>query len=119
MRAKVTQVQGQKVESEKEVTGWEAEQLMRKYGYSTKQSSIPSAENKPSSKNSLTFEEMLKQEEEKEKKENERLRQKRYGPKPITFDSKNGYHSESKYGTDDDSGFGFKIDITTDMKMPD
>lgn len=40
------------------------------------------------------------------------------GPKPTTFDGNRGYDSEVKYSSDDDTGFGFKIEITTDMKLP-
>jgi hypothetical protein len=47
-----------------------------------------------------------------------RRQQRMYGPRPTTFDSRNGYDSEVKYTSDDDTGFGFKIEITTDMKIP-
>jgi hypothetical protein len=47
-----------------------------------------------------------------------RRQQRMYGPKPTTFDGRNGYDSEVKYTSDDDTGFGFKIEITSDMKIP-
>ena len=47
-----------------------------------------------------------------------RNQQRRNGPNPITFDGKNGYDSEVKYSQDEDTGFGFKIEISSDMKIP-
>ena len=106
----------QHVESEREITGWEAEQILRKYGQEPQHySSIPELEQ---SKPSLTFEEMIAQEEAKRKDEMLRNQQRRNGPNPITFDGKNGYDSEIKYSQDEDTGFGFKIEISSDMKIP-
>jgi len=54
----------QHVESEREVTGWEAEQLLRKYGYTEPQQySTRQNDEKQPSEPGLTFEEMLAQEE--------------------------------------------------------
>ena len=61
---------------------------------------------------------MIAQEEANRKREEMRKRQIQNGPKPTTFNGDNGYDSEVKYGTDDDTGFNFKIEITTDMKIP-
>lgn len=114
-RPQVRQIEGQRVESEREVTGWEAEELLRKYGYTE---DYRQTQQSQPQKKALTFEEMVKQEEEKRKAEEaERLR-KRNAPKPKTFDGSNGYDSEVKWGSDDDLGFGFKIEISTDMKLP-
>lgn len=115
-RPQVRQIQPQQVESEREVTGWEAEELLKKYGYkeeyTTKQTKIenPNAD--------LSFEEMVARQEAKLKEEEMRKRQKMNGPKPKTFDGGNGYESEVKWGSDDELGFGFKIEITTDMNIP-
>lgn len=107
----------QHVESEREITGWEAEQLLRKYGHEPQQySSIPETEQ--NTQPALTFEEMVAQEEMKRKEELLRRQQRVNGPNPITFDGKNGYDSEVRYSTDEDTGFGFKIEISTDMKIP-
>ena len=114
-RPQVRQIQAQQVESEREITGEEAEELLRKYGYS--QEFTTREESKPTS-NNLTFEEMVAQEEAKRKREEELKRQKMYGPKPITFGGENGYDSKTTYGSDEDTGLGFKIEITTDMKLP-
>jgi len=114
-RPEIRQVDHQRVENEREVTGWEAEEILRKYGHSVQQSTRPEEVN-PS--NNLTFEEMLRQEEMKRKSEEQSRMAKLYGPKPTTFGSQNGYDSEIKWGQDEESGFGFKIEIVTDMKLP-
>lgn len=107
----------QQVESEREITGWEAEQILRKYGHQSEQYySVP--EPQQSEQPALTFEEMVAQEESKRKDEMLRRQQRRNGPNPITFDGKNGYDSEIKYSQDEDTGFGFKIEISSDMKIP-
>ena len=116
-RPQVRQIQPQQIESEREITGSEAEELLRKYGYSNEYSTRieqPQQEQV----NNLTFEEMVAQEESKRKSEEELKRQKMYGPKPITFGGENGYDSKTTYGSDEDTGIGFKIEITTDMKLP-
>ena len=110
-------VQHQEVESTREVTGWEAEQLMRKYGHEPQQFSTHQ-QPQQEEQTGLTFEEMIAQNETKLKQEEMRRHQQMYGPKPTTFDGGNGYDSEIKYTSDEDTGFGFKIEITTDMKIP-
>ena len=110
-------IDAQHVESEREITGWEAEQLMRKYGHQPEQfSTFPTQQ--PVEQPGLTFEDMVRQAEEKEINDRLRREQQMNGPRPTTFDGRNGYDSEIKYASDDDSGFGFKIEITTDMKLP-
>jgi hypothetical protein len=115
-RPEVRQVEGQRVESEREVTGWEAEELLRKYGYTEDYRQTGQPQHNP--QKALTFEEMVKQQEEKQKAEEAEKLRKRNAPKPKTFDGSNGYDSEVKWGSDDDLGFGFKIEISTDMKLP-
>ena len=61
---------------------------------------------------------MIAQQELQKKEEQMRRQQQMTGPKPMTFDGGRGYDSEVKYTSDDDSGFGFKIEITTDMQLP-
>jgi hypothetical protein len=110
-------VNQQHVESEREVTGWEAEEILRKYRGDQHFSTMP-AEQPIQNDNNLSFEEMVKREEEKRKDEEMRRMAKLNGPKPTTFDGGRGYESEVKWGSDDELGFGFKIEITTDMKLP-
>lgn len=114
-RPQVRQIETQHVESEREVTGWEAEELLRKYGYTEE---YTTRQEPQTTDNNLTFEEMIAQQEAKQKSEEMMRKQKMYGPKPTTFDGGNGYESEVKWGSDDEIGFGFKIEITTDMKLP-
>lgn len=114
-RPQVRQIETQHVESEREVTGWEAEELLRKYGYTEEYTTRQQSQ---APDNNLTFEEMIAQQEAKQKSEEMMKKQKMYGPKPTTFDGGNGYESEVKWGSDDELGFGFKIEITTDMKLP-
>jgi len=107
----------QHVESEREISGWEAEQILRKYGHQPQHhSSIPEPESPREI--TLTFEEMVAKEEQKRKDEILRNQQRMNGTNPITFDGRNGYDSEIKYSQDEDTGFGFKIEISSDMKIP-
>lgn len=116
-RPEVRQIESQRVESEKEITGWEAEEILRKYGHQSNFSTKNIIPNE-NSQNDLTFEEMIKLEKDRVKIDEENRRSKLYGPKPTTFSGSNGYESEVKYGKDDELGFGFKIEITTDMNLP-
>jgi len=104
-------VDQQRVESEREVTGWEAEQLLRKYGFKEGEniSSIPDPQQP-----ALTFEEMIKLEEDKRRSDE----LKKSGSGPITFRGESGWESRTVYGQDDDTGFNFKIQISSDMKIP-
>jgi hypothetical protein len=107
----------QHVESEREITGWEAEQILRKYGHTPQhQSSISQPIPDPTS--NMTFDELIKLEEEKRNLEIQKKKQRMNGPNPITFDGRKGYDSEVKYSQDEDTGFGFKIEISSDMKIP-
>jgi len=119
-RPEVRIVQGQEgqINHNPQVDSWEAEQLMRKYGYQNTSYStndiIP--ESKPMSE--LTFEEMIRQEENRLYNEKLKRQHQINGPKPISFDGRNGYHTQTTYETDSDTGFGFKIQITSDMNIP-
>ncbi len=106
----------QHVESEREITGWEAEQILRKYGHQQHQSSIHQQPVDPTQ--NMTFEELMALEEQKRRDEESKRQQRLNGPKPITFNGNSGYDSEVKYGQDEDTGFGFKIEISSDMKIP-
>ena len=120
-RPEVRLIQDQQIEtnSAPAIDSWEAEQLLRKYGYQgTQHSNIPEqpVANDPSQ--GLTFEEMVAREEARLREEAARKRQQMNGPRPISFDGRGGYHTETRYGSDDDSGYGFKIQITSDMPIP-
>jgi hypothetical protein len=99
------------------IDSWEAEQLLRKYGHQPQQFST--REEPVSDPNmNLTFEQMVAQQEAKLREEEMRRKSQMNGPRPTTFDGSRGYDSEVKYTSDDDTGFGFRIEITTDMKIP-
>jgi len=118
-RPEVRLVQNQQVETNENpnIDAWEAEQLLRKYGYQNDQSIVQPNAPQKSVEQGLTFEEMIAQEEARLKSEEMRRKQAN-GPKPISFDGQNGYYTETRYGSDDDSGYGFKIQITSDMPIP-
>lgn len=112
-RPEVKVVQSQQIETNENpnIDSWEAEQLLRKYGYN--QSEQPKTQ--PS--NNMTFEEMVAQEEAKRRNEQMKREQQMRGPKPISFGG-DQYYSDTTYGTDSDTGFSFKIEITSDMNIP-
>lgn len=98
------------------IPSWEAEQLLRKYGHQPEQFST--RQEPQHVDNGLTFDQMIAQQESKQREEQMRRQQQMTGPKPMTFSGDRGYDSEVRYTSDDDSGFGFKIEITTDMQLP-
>jgi hypothetical protein len=118
-RPEVRLIQGQQVETNENpnIDSWEAEQLLRKYGYQDTQYSTHQEVPGPVD-NGLTFEQMIAKEDARLHSEEMRRQQQINGPKPISFDGGNGYHTETKYGSDDDTGYGFKIQITSDMPIP-
>jgi PP-loop superfamily ATP-utilizing enzyme len=101
----------------KDVTGSsEAEELLRKYGH-TQQFTTRKEPEQAIEQPGLTFEQMVAQQESKRKSEDMKKQQQNTGPKPITFNGGNGYDTEVKYGSDE-SGLGYTIQISTDMKIP-
>ena len=117
-RPEIRIIQNQQEETQPaNIDSWEAEQLLRKYGHQPQQFSTRE-ETPKQNDNGLTFEQMIAQEESKLKEEEMRRRARMNGPRPTTFDGSRGYDSEIKYSSDEDTGFGFKIEITTDMKIP-
>ena len=114
IRPDVRVVQPQQEEiRDAQIDSWEAEQLMRKYGYSVQQNQPPPAEQR-----GLTFEEMIAQEDARLRAEREKARQMANAPRPHTFDGRGGYHTETRYGSDEESGYGFQVQITSDMPLP-
>lgn len=117
--------QQQEFNNEVNIDSWEAEQLLRKYAHKTEYSTYTQPQQEPEilNANELTFEEMVAKQAEMDRKEKNRLRalqtqNAQNGPKPKTFNGNNGYNSEVKYASDADTGFGFKIEVTTDMNLP-
>lgn len=108
---KVKIIEAQK-EEVREVTGSEAEELLRKYGYGQEDKHISTRLPDKKDTSKLTFEELIKLHEE----EQSALKSKKENKNPISFEAKNGYDKEIKNVSDD--GFNFKVEITTDMKLP-
>jgi len=118
-RTQVTMIEPQSEETRPaNIPSWEAEQLLRKYGHQPEQFTTRQDDPTPPTPPGLTFEEMIAQQESEERNNQMRRQQQMTGPKPMTFSGDRGYDSEVRYTSDDDSGFGFKIEITTDMQLP-
>lgn len=113
-RPDVRLVKNQEEVGSREITGHEAEALLAKYGYGNQNFSTRPIEQPIV--NELTLDEMIRLEDEKRQRDSSLKMSKLNGPRPITFNDVNGYDSEVKYGSED--GFGFKIEISTDMKLP-
>lgn len=93
--------------SQAPVSSWEVEQLLRKYGY-TNTENQQYVEMDSGNDSGLTFEEMVAQENQKRQSNNNK-RHKR----------EDNYNQYVRYSNDEDTGFEFKIEIVTDMKIPD
>ena len=118
-RPQVRMIEFQSEESKPaNIPSWEAEQLLRKYGHQPEQFTTRQQEVPQNVDNGLTLDQMIAQQEAEERNNQMRRQQQMTGPKPVTFSGDRGYDSEVRYTSDDDSGFGFKIEITTDMQLP-
>lgn len=105
-RPEIRIIEDQKEEiKEVEISQYEREMLLGKYGYTNTQPV------QPQNDNGLTFDEMIRIEEQKRKEQVAKLN----GPKPVTFDGE--YHSNVKYDSDD-LGFNYKISIVSNMEIP-
>lgn len=108
IRPEVRVIQSQEEEIRPaQIDSWEAEQLLRKYGYSQEEVKQITPED---NSRGLTFDEMVAREEARLAEE----RSKRHQPPTSRY----GYHTETRYSTDEDSGFGFRIEVKTDMQIP-
>jgi hypothetical protein len=95
-RPEVRIIQDQQIENKpSEVSGWEAEQLLRKYGHTPQTFSTRDQEQRQE-QSGLSFEEMIKQEELRIKEEEMRRYSKTHGPRPTTFSGERGYDAEIK-----------------------
>ena len=86
-----------------QISEYEKEMLLAKYNFRP----TPVA----SQNDNLSFEDMLQMEENKKFE----LKRKQNGPKPITFGGE--FNSDTKYDTDNDLGFSYKINIVSNMKL--
>lgn len=95
-----------------EISQNEQEMLLAKYGY--KYNSNISTQ--PDSNKDLSFEEMIRLEEEKNRQSLQEQMLKANSAKPYTFGG--SYDSNTTYGTDTDSGYTFKVNVVSDMPIP-
>ena len=85
-----------------QISEYEKEMLLAKYNF--RPTPIQQSDN-------LSFEDMLQIEENKRLE----LKRKQNGPQPITFGGE--FNSNTKYDTDNDLGFSYKINIVSNMKL--
>lgn len=85
-----------------QISEYEKEMLLAKYNF--RPTPIQQSDN-------LSFEDMLQIEENKRIE----LKRKQNGPQPITFGGE--FNSDTKYDTDNDLGFSYKINIVSNMKL--
>ena len=99
-----------------DVTGSEASYLLAKYGYSAP---IPEHPIHQDPNDGLTFEEMIDQQNKELEYQRQMEYQRRYGPKAVTFDSRNiGYsNSEFRDMNIDGQNIGIQVQIVSDMPI--
>lgn len=113
-RAEVRIIDDQKEEvTEVKISAAEKEELLIKYGYESL-----SRETTPNTidSNDMTFEEMCRMEEKRIRDERFITNQRKFGPKPISFDG--DYYSNVNYDSDSVSGVSFKVSIVSNMEIP-
>lgn len=100
-----------------DVSGYEADNLLAKYGY--KNSTSSSTPDPANPGQNLTFEEMLQQQENEQRRIEEERMRRLSGPKAVTFDDNRVGYSETKWSSMDINGnnLGIKVQIVTDMKF--
>jgi hypothetical protein len=119
-RPEVRIIDGQQVQqNDVEVSGYEASALLAKYGFKqqTQPATTPSY-NTPA--DTRSFEEIVREQEARERARFEQQMIDRNRPRSITFDDSRGAWTESKWSSaDDGSGnqFGIQVTIVTDMKF--
>jgi hypothetical protein len=112
MRPEVRIVQDQQEEIKPaDISQNERDMLLAKYGYKPQTTYI-----EPQEDNGLTFEEMCLREEQRLSGERAKKYQQMMGPKPVTFGG--NYYSNEEYGTENDTGFTFKVSVVSDMPIP-
>jgi hypothetical protein len=84
--------------------------ILARYGYASQ----PQSYQQPDQNNGLTFEEMIRLQEQENQQRLQEQMKKVNGPKPYTFGG--NYDADTVYGTDD--GFTFKVNIVSDMPLP-
>lgn len=103
-----------------EVTSSEAAQLLAKYGYKSPEFNNPNpvpVTYDPT--RDLSVEELYRMQDNIERERREKEHQMRYGPKSVTFDSRNINYSNSDYRDMDIDGhnIGIQIQVVSDMPI--
>jgi hypothetical protein len=114
---RIIQNQQTEINQSPQIDSWEAEQLMRKYGYKNPTNSPTDSHNPIETDEGLTFEEMIAREDAKIRNEKLQRTNKPNSQGPVSFDGRGGYYTETRYGSDEDSGYGFKVQVTSDMPI--
>jgi len=119
-RPEVRLVQSQEVQTTQvDLPQSEVEALLAKYGHKN-QKYVADSPIQQQSQN-LTFDEMVRQQEEKDNQKRLKAQRLRDGAKPTSFDAYNMNYSETKYTSleiDSSNQFGMRIEIVSDMKIP-
>lgn len=116
MRAQVRVIDQQSDEVKPaDIQEWEKEQLLRKYGYTQDQPTQPTHQTKRDPKGDMSYEELCRMEDQRYERERQERIRKMNAPRPTTFGG--NYDSNVSY-SQDESGFAFKVDIVSDMKIP-
>lgn len=112
---RIIETQSEEIKSV-EISNWERQQLLSKYGYSNYQLPVekffvPTRD--------LSFEELMRIEDEKYKSELEnKMNEFRNRPKSYTIDQDKIRYNETRWSNFEDSNIGFEINIVSDMKIP-
>lgn len=115
MRAQVRIIDQQSDEVKPaDIQEWEKEQLLRKYGFTQEQPKHqPNQYRDP--KGDMSYEKLCRIEDQRYERERQERIRKMNAPRPTTFGG--DYDSNVSY-SQDESGFAFKVDIVSDMKIP-
>jgi|AntAceMinimDraft_1070359.scaffolds.fasta_scaffold14890_4 hypothetical protein len=114
-RADIRVIDNQSEEAtEPNISNWEKEQMLRKYGYDIAQTPSHTPNNDP--KGDMDYEELCRIEDARIESKRQENHRKANGPRPSSFGGK--FDSDTTYSDDVDSGFSFKVDIVSDMNIP-
>ncbi len=86
--------------------------MLRKYVYGN----IPTHTPNRDTTGDMDYMELCRMEDARIERERQEKQRKMNGPRPTSFDG--NYDSDTTYSDDADSGFSFKVDIVSDMKIP-
>lgn len=117
-RPEVRLIQSQEIQTTQvDLPQSEVDALLAKYGHKSQKyvADVPTQD----LNQNLTFDEMIRRQEEKENQQRLKMQRLRDGAKPASFDPYNMSYSETKYTTlDDNNSLGIKVQIVSDMKIP-